>query len=194
MIRGYYALILEAYFVDCENVGYACINCVKETSRVFYFTSDIYKIKSNIEPHERIVQVETNQVKNGLDFIIDAELGYYIRCYGKKCNYYIVSKDKGFDIVIDFYKSRSYKIERISAIAEVADVDITIVANNVVKIENVYKHWLRSKSRNRFDLIRNLSNCKPCRNLGTSYIAKLADDLIENGGKLDVKYGRFIIH
>lgn len=44
--------------------------------------------------------------KNAMDFELTMELGFLIAKYGEKAQYFVVSKDRGFDIINDYLKNK----------------------------------------------------------------------------------------
>lgn len=49
-------------------------------------------------------------MKDSLDFIIDSTLGYYMMHYGRNIEYYIISRDKGFEVIKTYWGSLGYSI------------------------------------------------------------------------------------
>lgn len=97
------------YLVDYENVGNRIKIAQKSESKIFYFSNkrEMDCIKSN----EVCLNLKVSG-KNALDFILDSRLGFLIATYGKKKSYIIVSNDKGYDTVINYWKSLGYSVSR----------------------------------------------------------------------------------
>ena len=106
-------------FVDFENVGFSWLNTEDRFDKVFIFVNkfcnitgknikDIYKITKEIK-----VLVCDTGTRNSLDFQLDSYLGYYAGCTGNRDDeYVIVSKDKGFDHVVNFMSKLGYNVIR----------------------------------------------------------------------------------
>lgn len=125
------------YLVDCENMGYRKLSTNK-TDLVYYFTSNDKTIE-NLQKNEREVHVNHNCIKDSLDFVIDSELGFLLRHYGKTVNYHIVARDKGYDIVVEFWQTKGYSIERcIDAIF--LDDSQQIINKNIDKMKLTYDY------------------------------------------------------
>ncbi len=114
------------YLIDYENVGdnvFSHINTLSEEDKivVFYnantsklsFTSHRLLEKSVI--NREYISINTG-TKNALDFQLATYLGYLI-ANDNKTEYCIVSKDNGFDVICNFWKSRGAKVTRSNEIA-----------------------------------------------------------------------------
>lgn len=142
---------MKHYFIDYENVhdsGLTGIDKISKDSIIYLLYSDACKNVSiaflekvlNNEIQVKLYKTETG--KNALDFQLSSLLGYIIkendkqpvvkRLFGKqpvpeqpdKQEYYIVSKDQGFDAIVEFWKQRNVNISRIHNLAG----DITVPA------------------------------------------------------------------
>lgn len=112
---------MAIYFIDYENVhdeGLEGVAALQEGDRVIVFYGE--QIKSiSFERHmemmnskAKVEYIETHKVaKNYLDFQLSTYLGFLIG-KGESGPVYIVSKDTGFDSVIDFWKGRNIKCAR----------------------------------------------------------------------------------
>ena len=100
------------YIVDCDSVGYQNINpIVRKNSMVLYFgTRDdgIAIFDKNAE------FVEIVKTEYGLARIISLELGRCIAMYGRNVMYYIVSKDKVFNALVEYAQRGGYYVYRYS--------------------------------------------------------------------------------
>ena len=117
---------MSIYLIDYENVnesGLEGIKALKSEDQVHIFFSD--QIKSI--PFERSIELTQSRAhiefirthktaKNYLDFQLSTYLGYLIG-KGEKGEVIVVSADKGFDSVVDFWKGRNIKISRFENIA-----------------------------------------------------------------------------
>lgn len=118
---------MAVYFIDYENVhdeGLDGVASLQENDRVIVFYGE--QIKSiSFERHmemmnskARVEYIETHKTaKNYLDFQLSTYLGFLIG-KGESGPVYIVSRDTGFDSVIDFWKGRNTKCARQDRIAE----------------------------------------------------------------------------
>lgn len=109
------------YFVDTENVGGSRLD-VNTEDFVFYFIGNscpkyvlddkegVHKLSNN----ESYVIAKHDGKKDGLDFAIDTSLGFMVHKHGRNRRYCIVSSDRGFDVVCNFWKSNRYDVKRSS--------------------------------------------------------------------------------
>ena len=114
------------YFIDYENVhdeGLKGVSALNGNDTVVIFYSNNIK-NMPFDLHVEITKsgVKTDYIKIGktaknyLDFHLASYLGYMIGT-GKGGPFYIISKDTGFDSVVDLWKARGFKIERKATIA-----------------------------------------------------------------------------
>lgn len=112
--KGERTIIMKTfYLVDFENVhneGIVDIDKLSKEEYVHIFSTvnalnirnDIFWINVDIKSH--LVTIR----KQSLDMHLVSYLGYLIGIYGKDCTYVIVSKDKDYDNVINFWKQEGY--------------------------------------------------------------------------------------
>ena len=114
---------MNYFFVDYENVGSEGLNGIdkldEENIVCIFYSKNANKI--TFELHVQLIEtrakIEYHNIdalhKNALDFQLSSYLGYIIRENEKKdCNYFIVSKDTGFESLINFWeKYKNVKIE-----------------------------------------------------------------------------------
>ena len=113
--------IMGIYFVDYENVGdqgLAGARSLTEKDRIIVFYNDRIKsiaFDAYIEMTETRAKVEHIKIvktgKNYLDFQLITYLGFLLG-KGEKDFVYLITKDKGFDSVVDFWKGRNVNICR----------------------------------------------------------------------------------
>ncbi len=125
---------MSIYLIDYENVnesGLEGVKSLKAEDQVHIFFSDQIKsipFERSIEltqSHAQIEFIRTHKTaKNYLDFQLSTYLGYLIG-KGEKGEVIVVSADKGFDSVVDFWKGRNVKISRFENIANKAVVKKT---------------------------------------------------------------------
>ena len=102
------------YLVDFENVhdeGLENIGSLSQADHVHIFsTKNAPKIRMDIE-HIKGVEIEGHLVparKQSVDMHLVSYLGYLLAKHGKKCAYVIVSKDKDYDNIIEFWEKEGY--------------------------------------------------------------------------------------
>lgn len=178
------------YFVDCENVGSDC-STTKPTDLVVYFTSNKYRVQHELSKNEKEVHIKHNGMKDSLDFIIDSTLGYYMMHYGRNVKYYIISRDKGYEIMKSYWGSLGYSITLIEYLNFTSNFKVSskddFVAVSLInglspacnrKVSNIYQSWYRSKARDytilRNQLTRSLHKC-----LSSESISIICDYLYE---------------
>lgn len=116
--------IKTTMFIDSENVGNAWCPLLKDTQRgdqilVFYTSNSpsmsLTEMQQVVQAKARIECIScTCGTKNALDFQLVSELGNRIR--GSRRNtrkFTIVSKDKGFDAVVQYWKGKAYDVVRL---------------------------------------------------------------------------------
>ncbi|MGN0677613.1 MAG: PIN domain-containing protein [Ruminococcus sp.] len=113
------------YFIDYENVhktGFnGLLNLSSNDNVIIFYSGNADKITFNL--HKEIVDSKADITyfevkaggKNALDFQLSTYLGYLIG-NKKKARCYIVSNDRGFEFVRDFWKKQGFRIEIISNI------------------------------------------------------------------------------
>lgn len=114
------------YLVDYENVRKAdeVLTELDERDMVCIFYSENCK---NISLHllhkllDSKVRIECSFVtvgtKNALDFQLASYLGFLIgKCDNENVVYHIVSNDKGFDCICDFWRSKGIDVERVCSV------------------------------------------------------------------------------
>ena len=115
---------MNYFLVDFENVrtdGIKDLKGVQEGDAMVVFYSENCKsitldvldsiIALKLKYNSFKVKVGT---KNALDFQLTSYLGYLIGQSGMDTNYYIVSDDKGFEVVADFWKEQGISVSCIS--------------------------------------------------------------------------------
>lgn len=115
---------MNYFLVDFENVrtdGIKDLKGVQEGDAMVVFYSENCKsitldvldsiIALKLKYSSSKVKVGT---KNALDFQLTSYLGYLIGQGGMDTNYYIVSDDKGFEVVADFWKEQGIDVSCIS--------------------------------------------------------------------------------
>lgn len=119
------------YLIDYENTGENGLNGISDLGndeRVVIFYSENAD-KMSFDLHQKLgscrANVEYRKIatgkKNALDFQLSTYLGYLV-AKNEQCRFYIVSKDTGYEMIIDFWKEK--KIKRIDAISMVKEASI----------------------------------------------------------------------
>ncbi len=115
------------YLIDYENVnkyGFNGILKLDENDNVIIFYSGNAD-KMTFDLHKQILDSKANITyfeiscggKNALDFQLSSYIGYLIGSK-KKCRCFIVSNDRGFEYIRDFWKKQGVKVEIISGIED----------------------------------------------------------------------------
>ena len=147
---------MKHYFIDYENVhdsGLNGIDKIDKDSIIYLLYSDVCKNVSiaflekviNKEIQVKLYKTETG--KNALDFQLSSLLGYIIKQNEKqqetkrffrkqtvieqpiRHEYYIISKDQGFDAIVEFWKQRNVNVLRVHNLA--GDVTVPVPVKKV---------------------------------------------------------------
>ena len=126
-------LLLNYYLIDFENVrtdGIRDLNGVSEGDAIILFYSEQCK-NISLDVIDSIMKLKVQYssfkakvgTKNALDFQLAAHLGYLIgQGNNQESKYYIVSNDKGYDCLCDYWKELDAVVERISLSEDVPEV------------------------------------------------------------------------
>ena len=117
---------MSIFLVDFENTHSGGLNSFKklsETDEIEIFYSDSVN-SMTFDLHTRILKSRakfvytkiTNGTKNALDFILLTQLACKIS-ENPNDNYFIISKDKGFDVICDWWKDKKVNVVRIEEIS-----------------------------------------------------------------------------
>ena len=115
---------MNYFLVDYENVrtdGIKDLKGVQEGDVMVVFYSENCK-SITLDVLDSIISLKLKYssfkvkvgTKNALDFQLTSYLGYLIGQGGMDTNYYIVSDDKGFEVVADFWKEQGIDVSCIS--------------------------------------------------------------------------------
>lgn len=115
---------MNYFLVDFENVrtdGIKDLKGVQEGDVMVVFYSENCK-SITLDVLDSIIALKLKYssfkvkvgTKNALDFQLTSYLGYLIGQGGMDTNYYIVSDDKGFEVVADFWKEQGIDVSCIS--------------------------------------------------------------------------------
>lgn len=118
---------MNYYFIDYENVhsdGFVGVedNLGKNDKICLLYTDTCKQIPFEVLEkmiHKQDLKLEVIKAgsggKNALDFQLSSYMGYIIaKNEEQKCSFYIVSKDTGFNHLIDFWKSRGVNVSRVA--------------------------------------------------------------------------------
>ena len=126
-------LLLNYYLIDFENVrtdGIKDLKGVSEGDAIILFYSEQCK-NISLDVIDSIMKLKVQYssfkakvgTKNALDFQLAAHLGYLIgQGNNQESKFYIVSKDKGYDCLCDYWKELDAVVERISLSEDVPEV------------------------------------------------------------------------
>lgn len=151
---------MVCYFFDVENIGNALFDFIKNTTEpnayyIIFYTNNVRYVNFSdmaalINKGLVINCFECVTGNNALDFQLCSELGYRIGKYGSEVKYVIVSNDKGYDSIIDYWYKRGIIIERIAPVSSSKD---KMRKNNnflvLVKDKSTYINILVSKGFNK---------------------------------------------
>lgn len=111
----------KIFLVDTENVGYQLPESLPKDVYVYLFVSDrfvveklnsqSYKYHKQLEIIDIGLIVKQNQTKNAMDFCLVSKLSELVLKFSTKQKIIVVSKDKGYDVAIEFIKKQfSYSL------------------------------------------------------------------------------------
>ena len=179
---------MSIYLIDYENVnesGLEGIKTLKSDDQVHIFYSDQIKtipFERSIELSQsraRIEYIQTRKTaKNYLDFQLTTYLGFLIG-KGEKGEVVVVSNDKGFDSVVDFWKGRNIKISRYENIANKPTASKTKKAQPAKKTKTTDKAPAAKKTQS----ADKISTQKKTQEMDKNVTTKKAADLTESWRK-----------
>lgn len=166
LLKGVYCeyvcgvLCVNYYLIDYENIqleGIKDLKGVQEGDAIIVFYSENCK-STSLDVLDNIMTLKIVYssfkvkvgTKNALDFQLITYLGYLIGKGDENTNYFIVSNDKGFEAVSNFWKEHDISVNRISKkehiaedLATLDEIKALIGKHNdpdeVLKIFNKYK-------------------------------------------------------
>ncbi|MCR5205981.1 MAG: hypothetical protein K6E47_13135 [Lachnospiraceae bacterium] len=114
---------MDYFLVDYENIG---TEGLKNLSRlnsgdsiVLFYSDQCRNISLEVIDHIIKMKLQyscfkvKNGTKNALDFHLCTYLGYLIKQSGAESSYFIISRDKGYDCLIDYGKELGVDVQRI---------------------------------------------------------------------------------
>lgn len=152
------------YFIDYENVhtdGFIGVEELDENDSIILMYTEqckgcswdlLEKITKNKIGLE-ILKVDTGS-KNALDFQLSSYLGYILaQNSDKNCKYYIVSKDSGYDRIVEFWNNRGNKITRVPNLSRKIEKKTAKVAVSKSVVQDLPKKK-KSKTRKKSELTK----------------------------------------
>lgn len=158
---------MNVYFIDYENVnvdGLKGVGRLTDEDKVIFFYSEKAS-KLSFGLHRRIIQSNANfeyrkvdvGSPNALDFQHASCVGYELgKDENKKIEAVIVSKDKGYDSVVNYWTKGGYKISRVDDIAsevqsskstKIAEIESLIGDGNKNYSNDIYEALRERKSK-----------------------------------------------
>lgn len=137
------------FFIDTENVGLRWIFLLEKVNKgdkVLIFYTDkspnvsFFLLNQILTSKARVECIQcTNGSANALDFQLVTELGRRIKNSRRNpCQFIIVSGDKGFDAVVDYWSFRSYDILRENcAVDKNLDRNLSVRQNYEQRLKNI---------------------------------------------------------
>ena len=115
---------MNYYLVDFENVKIDGLKDMKGVgegdSMIIFYSENCKSITLDVIDSIMALKLDYSSFKvkvgskNALDFQLTSYLGYLIGKYGSDAVYHIVSEDKGFAFVADFWKEQNINVDCIS--------------------------------------------------------------------------------
>ena len=115
---------MNYYLVDFENVKIDGLKDMKGVgegdSMIIFYSENCKSITLDVIDSIMALKLDYSSFKvkvgskNALDFQLTSYLGYLIGKYGSDAVYHIVSEDKGFAFVADFWKKQNINVDCIS--------------------------------------------------------------------------------
>lgn len=119
------------FLIDIENVGKSFLDGIEDLTEndtlIICNNTMVYSefspaILEGLQKTKATVQkfYINNVSKNAMDFELSVEIGFLIAKYGDKAQYFVVSKDRAFDIVNDYIKNKglSTVVKRIPSLRD----------------------------------------------------------------------------
>lgn len=120
---------MNLIFVDYENVsikGLSGIENLGEDSIVYLFYSEntahlpMTTVAALNSSNAEVRYILTKVGKNALDFTLSSVLGFVIKERFHEDTFYIVSKDKGFDVLVDYWKGNKVTVKVVTSLAQIS--------------------------------------------------------------------------
>lgn len=172
--------------IDYENVQPKSLAVLAERSFNVLVFFGVNQTKVSIEfmtsiqrlaDRARVIQLSAGG-KNALDFYIAYYLGD-LATTEPRAKYHVISKDTGFDPLLEHLKSKGVDVHRVADLAEIPDLRIKEEMSADEKIEAVVKNLAaRGQSRPRkVSTLQNTINTLFTRKLSQKELTNLVDEL-----------------
>ena len=105
----------KIFLIDSENVGTPDITkyiAEKDNAKVIVFHNEHFFPLLAKEGYS-FIRVETKNRKNALDFVLSTYLGSLLSNYGVSPNYFIVSNDRDYSPVLDYWNEKGYNVKQL---------------------------------------------------------------------------------
>ncbi len=185
------------YLVDLENVsnsGFVGIGNLKEDDELIIFYSE-KNSTINMETHKKLAETSakieyhciTAGGKNALDFQLSSYLGYLVS-ENAEGEFFIISKDKSFDFVVNFWAQKEVPVKRNLNLEGLTEMPKESLA---VKIENsmseIKEKTGKDLTKDLPELVKIVSKSKKEENLGKKKVTlnnSLTMKYKSDGGKI----------
>lgn len=137
-------------FTGAENLGDQDVICVMYTEQSKAFSLEL--VEKIAKQHAKLESYKAGTgAKNSLDFQLASYLGYMIaKSEGGDNCFYIVSRDTGFNHLVDFWAERNVTVRRIpNFMGEEKDSKIAVAAAEMVEEELKVKTKPKTKSKSK---------------------------------------------
>lgn len=115
-------------FLDYENVSKAGLNGIeklddKSILNIFFskntasMPAELVAKISNSKCDVRFHEIKPG--KNALDFVLSSLLGYFIHDNYQEDYFYIVSKDKGFEPLVEYWKTQKVTVKIVNSLSQI---------------------------------------------------------------------------
>lgn len=145
---------MNLVFVDYENVsikGISGIEKLGDDSIVYLFYSEntahlpMATVASINNSNAEVRYILTKVGKNALDFTLSSVLGFVIKERFQEDTFYIVSKDKGFDVLVDYWKGNKVTVKVINSLTQIPAKKKTAKSTQTQSEADKLKQSLTSK-------------------------------------------------
>lgn len=119
---------MDYYFVDYENTQSGGLDGIENLTRkdcVYLFYSvnadkiPIDVLNSTKKSGAKLIPIKANTGINALDFQLSSELGFAVsRCKPKRDSFYIVSNDRGFECLTEYWSRKNARVYCVANIAK----------------------------------------------------------------------------
>ena len=145
---------MNLIFVDYENVSIKGLNGIEnlgDDSIVYLFYSEntahlpMTAVATLNSSKADMRYILTKVGKNALDFTLASVLGFVIKERFQEDTFYIVSKDKGFDVLVDYWKGNKVTVKVITSLTQISAKKKTAKSTQTQSEVDKLKQSLTSK-------------------------------------------------